>query len=95
MSTHGAAVRIDRTGLPHTEQLHAVERFTRIDFNTIKYEILIDDPQVYTKPWSGGFDLRWSPDIELFEYICQDNNTAPHLMTKEGQPLELDFPYIP
>jgi hypothetical protein len=86
---------IDRTGLPHTEQLHAIERFTRIDFNTIKYEILIDDPQVYTKPWRGGFDLRWSPDIELFEYICQDNNTAPGLMTKEGQPLHLDLPYVP
>jgi hypothetical protein len=86
---------IDRTGLPHSEQLHAVERFTRIDFNTIKYEILIDDPQVYTKPWSGGFDLRWSPEIELFEYICQDNNTAPGLMTKDGEPLQLELPYIP
>jgi len=32
---------IDRTGLPHTEQLHTVERFTRIDFNTIKYEVLM------------------------------------------------------
>ena len=86
---------IDRTGLPHTEQLHAVERFTRTDFNTIKYEILIDDPLVYTKPWSGGFDLRWSPGIELFEYVCQDNNTAPGLMTKDGEPLHLERPYVP
>jgi hypothetical protein len=86
---------LDRTGLPHTEQLHTVERFTRTEFNTIKYEVLIDDPQVYTKSWSGGFNLRWSPDIELFEYICQDNNTAPGLMMKDGQPLHLDLPYIP
>ena len=73
---------LDRTGLPHTDKLRTVERFTRTDFNTIKYEILIDDPSVYTRPWSGGFDLRWSADIEVFEYICQDNNTATEYMMK-------------
>jgi hypothetical protein len=71
---------LDRTGLPHTERLRTVERFTRTDFNTIKYEILIDDPSVYTRPWTGGFDLRWSADVEVFEYICQDNNTAMQYM---------------
>jgi len=86
---------IDRTGLPTTEKLHTVERFTRSDFNTIKYEVLIDDPAVYTKPWSGGFNLRWSPDVELFEYVCQDNNTAPELMMKDGQPLHLNRSIIP
>ena len=86
---------IDRTGLPHTERLHTVERFTRTDFNTIKYEVLIDDPSVYTKPWSGGFNLRWTPDVELFEYICQDNNTAPALMMKDGEPLRLNLWTIP
>jgi hypothetical protein len=73
---------LDRTGLPHTEKLRTVERFTRTDFNTIKYEILIDDPNVYTRTWSGGFDLSWSPDIEVFEYVCQDNNTATEYMMK-------------
>jgi hypothetical protein len=86
---------LDRTGLPHTEKLHTVERFTRTNFNTIKYEVLIDDTNVYTKPWSGGFDLRWSPNLELFEYICQDNNTAPDLMMKDGQPLHLNRSIIP
>jgi hypothetical protein len=86
---------MDRTGLPHTERLHTVERFTRTDFNTIKYEVLIDDPNVYTKPWSGGFDFRWSANVELFEYICQDNNTAPDLMMKDGEPLHLNRSFIP
>jgi hypothetical protein len=86
---------IDRTGLPHTEKLHTVERFTRTDFSTIKYEVLIDDPSVYTKPWKGGFDLRWSANVELFEYICQDNNTAPDLMMKDGEPLHLNRSFIP
>jgi hypothetical protein len=86
---------LDRTGLPHTERLHTVERFTRTDFNTIKYEVLIDDPSVYTRPWAGGFNLRWTPGVELFEYICQDNNTAPNLMTKDGEPLHLNNSIVP
>ncbi len=86
---------LDRTGLPHTEKLRTVERFTRKDFNTMKYEVLVDDPNVYTRLWSGGFDFRWSSGIELFEYICQDNNTAPGLMTKDNQPLDLAKPFVP
>jgi len=80
---------LDRTGLPHTERLRTVERFTRTDFNTIKYEVLIDDPSVYTRPWTGGFDLRWSADVEVFEYICQDNNTATQYMMKGDE--EISF----
>jgi hypothetical protein len=86
---------MDRTGLPHTEKLHTVERFTRADFNTMKYEVLVDDPNVYTKPWSGGFDFRWTANVELFEYICQDNNTAPDLMMKDGEPIHIRRSFIP
>ncbi|HYR87146.1 MAG TPA: hypothetical protein VE422_23900 [Terriglobia bacterium] len=86
---------LDRTGLPHTEKLRTVERFTRTDFNVMKYEVLIDDPNVYTRPWSGGFNFRWSSNIELFEYVCQDNNTAPVLMMKGDEPLTLTKPFVP
>jgi hypothetical protein len=64
---------IDRQGTPHTNQLHLVERLTRTDFNTIKYEVTIDDPGAYTAPWKGGFNLRFTPDQESFEFMCQDN----------------------
>ena len=70
----------DRSGLPHTEQLHIIERFTRLDSKTIKYEATIDDPGAYTRSWSGGFLLGWDPGQELFEYVCQDNNLAHELM---------------
>ena len=87
---------IDRTGLPHTEKLHTVERFKRTNYTSIKYEILIEDPSIYTRPWSGGFDLSWSAGVELFEYVCQDNNTAPVTMTKDGgQSLQLISPITP
>ena len=76
---------IDRQGTPHTDKLHMTEKLTRTDYNTIKYDVTIDDPGAYTKPWSSGFNFRWTTNSELFEYVCQDNNYAPELMvgTKE------------
>jgi len=59
-------------GLPHTEQLHLIERFTRTDFNTLKYEVTIDDPGAYTKQWTATWNLQWVPE-DLPTYYCQDN----------------------
>jgi hypothetical protein len=36
--------------LPHTSQMHTIEKFTRTDFNTIRYQLTVDDPGAYTKP---------------------------------------------
>ncbi len=60
-------------GLPHTEGLHLVERFTRSDLNTLKYEVTVDDPRTYTRPWKGGWTMEWVPDRELQEYFCEEN----------------------
>jgi len=60
-------------GLPHTEALHLVERFTRTDLNTLKYEVTIDDPRTYTRTWTGGWTIQWVPDQEIQEYFCEDN----------------------
>ena len=68
---------LSRDGLPHTDRLHLIERFTRTDARTLKYEVTIDDPGSYTAPWSSGFNLRWTEGLELFEYVCQDNNHFP------------------
>ena len=65
---------LSREGIPHTEYLHLTERFTRTDHDTLKYEATIDDPGAYTKPWSGGWNIRWTGGEELYEYMCQENN---------------------
>ncbi len=65
---------IEAEGFPHTDKLRLVERFTRLDSNTLKYEVTVDDPGAYTKVWTGGFNLRWNAGAELFEYVCQENN---------------------
>jgi hypothetical protein len=60
-------------GLPHTEQLRLVERFTRTDFDTLKYDVTIEDPGAYTRSWSSGWTLRWVAGEELPRHLCQEN----------------------
>jgi hypothetical protein len=60
-------------GLPHTDQLRLVERFTRTDFDTLRYDVTITDPGAYTRPWSSGWNLRWVGGAELPAHFCQDN----------------------
>ena len=81
------AAWIERWGMPHTSQLHTLERITRVDFDTLEYRITIDDPGAYTAPWTTGYTKNWNGQAELFEYICQENNYAPQLMvgTEGGQ----------
>jgi hypothetical protein len=86
---------LDRSGLPHTEQLHLIERFTRTDSKTIKYQVTIDDPGAYTAKWSAGFLLGWDPEAELFEYICQDNNLAGGLMLGDQESVDRTSSIVP
>ena len=46
-------------GMPHTDQLHTIERITRLDFNTLDYSVTVEDPGVYTAPWTSGFTKTW------------------------------------
>ena len=73
-------VWMNRDGLPHTSQLHLVERLTRTNFETLNYEVTIDDPGAYTAPWTSGYTLGWSKGLALFEYVCQENNISPESM---------------
>jgi hypothetical protein len=50
-----------------------VERFTRIDPNTIRYEFRVEDPTTYTRPWSAVMPLN-KTDEWLFEYACHEGN---------------------
>jgi hypothetical protein len=60
-------------GLPHTSQLSLTERLTRTDYDTLIYEVTIDDPGAYTRAWTSTWRLRWVADAEPPEYYCQDN----------------------
>ena len=65
----------DRRGTPHTEQLHIIERWTRVNFGTLTNDVTIDDPGAFTKPFTLHFTAKHSaPGDELKEYICEENN---------------------
>jgi hypothetical protein len=84
---------IDRGVAPHTDQLHTVEKFTRTEYAAMRYELTIDDPGAYTKPWGGTMNLRLEANTELFEYVCQQQNFAHELMV--GQFKTVDRTTLP
>jgi uncharacterized protein DUF6152 len=62
-------------GMPHTTQLHLVERFTRAGTNLLNYQVTIDDPGAYTRPWTASWTLLWVAGEELPTFYCQDNRS--------------------
>jgi hypothetical protein len=62
----------DRAGNFHSDALHVVERFTRTGPDHMLYEVTIEDPKVFTRPWKMSMPLyrRQEKDIELLEYEC-------------------------
>ena len=71
-------------GVPQSEACHLVERFTRVDDNTIAYEATIDDPKVYTSPWKVAFPLNKDERYRIFEYACHEGNYALGNMLRLG-----------
>ena len=86
---------MDRRGLPHTEKLRTLERFTRTDSRTIKYEVTVDDPSAYTAPWTSQFNLGWEAGTELFEYVCQEANYAHTLMVGDKTSVDRTSTIVP
>ena len=76
----GGAMR----GIAQTEACHVVERFKRVDANTIQYEATIDDPAIYTRPWTVAFPLNRDDRYQLFEYACHEGNEALGNMLRLG-----------
>ena len=56
-----------------SDKLHVIERFTRTSQDVLKYEITVDDPGTWTKPWTMMIPLRLS-DHEIYEYACHEGN---------------------
>jgi hypothetical protein len=60
-----------------SENLHVIERFRRVDANTILYQFTIDDPTTWARPWSGEYPWDAAePGDHLYEYACHEANYA-------------------
>src|SRR5579872_4337192 len=58
-----------------TENLHVIERFTRTSDRTLLYKFTIEDPETWTKPWTG--EMTWpATDGKIYEYACHEGNYA-------------------
>ena len=75
---------LDQAGHAQTQQAHLIERYTRTDALTLKYEVTIDDPGAYSKPWTTSNTVRWRPGLELLEYVCQENEKSSAHMIGAG-----------
>ncbi|MEP6961751.1 MAG: hypothetical protein ABI995_06725 [Acidobacteriota bacterium] len=61
-------------GTIHSEKLHVTERYTRTDFDTMAYEVKMEDPEVFTKPYNQRGTIRLRPNDRVREYECGENN---------------------
>jgi hypothetical protein len=74
-------------GTFHSDALHVVERYTRIDRDRINYDVTIDDPKVLTKRWTIHSSMMLREGTRLEEYVCAENNLDPgqyEKLLKEG-----------
>jgi hypothetical protein len=71
---------IDSRGTPHTEQMHTIERYTRINWGRLRNQLTIEDPGAFSKPVTLNFTAQLlKPDLktgggELMEFICLEDN---------------------
>lgn len=58
----------------HSDALHVIERFQYTDPMTASVEITMDDPKIFTKPWSQTFQMKLHPTWKIYEQVCEENN---------------------
>jgi len=65
---------LDRAGNYHTDGLHVVERIRRTDADHLSYQATIEDPNVYTRPWTISMPLyrRVEPNMQLGDFKCEE-----------------------
>ena len=88
IATNAAAGRI--RGVPDSPSLRVVERFTRVSADTIHYEVTIDDPVRYTRPWKVAIPLERDDQYRIFEYACHEGNHAVGNVLRGARTAEAD-----
>ena len=77
-------------GVPVSEALHVVERFTRTSAGEILWKVTVEDPDVYEGPWTVSMPLTRNLDYVMFEYACHEGNRDVPLLL-EGRVAEESF----
>jgi hypothetical protein len=74
---------LDAVGHPHSDALHLIERYRRRDYGHLEVEVTIDDPKVYTKPFTIKFTELLLPDSDVTEYVCEENEQDVQHLPKQ------------
>jgi len=64
---------LDRVGHPRSENLRVTERFRRIDFGHMQFQVTFDDPETLVRPLTISLPVQYVPDTEMLESICNEN----------------------
>ena len=78
----------DLVGSFHSDALQVTERLTRIDDETMDYRATIDDPKMYTRPWTLGYTMKRNTDStwEQWEHACvEGERSLDHLLTRPSR----------
>ena len=75
---------LDSAGHPQTESLRLTERLRRRDFGHMDFEMTIDDPKVFTRPFTVKTERLLAPDTDLLEDVCENERDRPHLSGDSG-----------
>jgi hypothetical protein len=72
VTDHMAETWFDRAGNYHSDALKVTERYTALDENTLQYQATMEDPNVFSRPWTISMPLyrRREPNMQLMEYKC-------------------------
>jgi len=75
---------LDVNGSPYTEQAKFTHRIRRPTYGHLQMDITVEDAKAYTKPWTVRIDQRISPDQEMIEFICNENQQFRRRIKVEG-----------
>jgi hypothetical protein len=68
------SIGFNGNGLRHSDAMTHVERFTRVDAETIRWEVVVEDPKTYGAPFRIGLSFTTAPGYQVFEYACHEGN---------------------
>jgi hypothetical protein len=69
----------DNYGHLHSDKMHVVERFTRLDLGHLSATITVDDPGAYSRPFTLNYTAELIPNGELMEYVCENEQDAANI----------------
>jgi hypothetical protein len=74
---------LDTRANPLTDSGKITERFRRVNYGRLEIEVTVDDPKVYTKPWTVKVNQMLAPDTDLIDFICAENEKdIKHMVAK-------------